>query len=89
MAGYCFVDSVVEQLGDEVMIARSSVPPMYMAGRRRTGCRPSRTSMSFAVYAGVAALALAASNRSAALVGSFSPRMGLHNAPYAQSGDNY
>src|SRR5687768_8547623 len=26
-------------------------PPMYMPGRRRTGSRPSRTVMSFAVYA--------------------------------------
>jgi hypothetical protein len=30
--------------------ARSSVPPMYMPGRRRTGSRPSSTSMSLAVY---------------------------------------
>jgi len=28
--------------------ARSSVPPMYMPGRLRTGSRPSRTSMSLA-----------------------------------------
>ncbi len=30
--------------------ARSSVPPMYMPGRRRTGSSPSRTSMSLAEY---------------------------------------
>src|SRR5262249_10712664 len=30
---------------------REPVDPMYMPGRRRTGSRPSRTVMSFAVYA--------------------------------------
>ena len=30
-------------------IACSSVPPIYMPGRRRTGSSPSRTSMSLAV----------------------------------------
>ena len=28
-------------------------PPMYMPGRFRTGSRPSRTVMSFAVYEGI------------------------------------
>src|SRR5215475_5993389 len=31
-------------------IAFSSVPPIYIPGRRRTGSRPSSTSMSAAVY---------------------------------------
>ncbi len=45
------VDRVVDDLPEEVVVAaRESVPPMYIAGRMRTGSRPSRTSMSSAVY---------------------------------------
>ncbi len=41
MAGDRLVHRIVDDLG-------SSVPPIYMPGRRRTGSSPSSTSMSFA-----------------------------------------
>ena len=44
------VDGVVDRLVDEVVETRGPVEPMYMPGLRRTGSRPSRTVMSFAVY---------------------------------------
>ena len=44
-----FVHRIVENFGGQMMKgARSSVPPIYMPGRRRTGSSPSRTSMSLA-----------------------------------------
>ena len=42
------VHGVVDHLCEEVVEAFSSVPPMYMPGRRRTGSSPSRTSISAA-----------------------------------------
>jgi hypothetical protein len=40
------VHRVVDDFGKQVMQRRSSVPPIYMPGRRRTGSSPSRTSMA-------------------------------------------
>jgi hypothetical protein len=48
VAGHRLVHGVVEHLGHQMVQARSSVPPIYMPGRLRTGSRPSRTSMSLA-----------------------------------------
>ena len=48
-AGERLVDGVVDDLVDEVVEAPEPVEPMYMPGRFRTGSRPSRTVMSFAV----------------------------------------
>jgi hypothetical protein len=45
VAGDGLVHGVVEHFGDEVVQARSSVPPIYMPGRLRTGSSPSSTSM--------------------------------------------
>ena len=40
-----FIHGVVHHFVDEVMQSHSPVEPMYMAGRRRTASRPSRTLM--------------------------------------------
>jgi hypothetical protein len=45
VAGDGLVHGVVEDFGEEVVQARSSVPPIYMPGRRRTGSSPSSTSI--------------------------------------------
>jgi hypothetical protein len=43
-----FVHGVVQDLGHQIDERVSSVPPIYMPGRRRTGSSPSRTSIVLA-----------------------------------------
>ena len=40
------VHPIVDDLGGEVVKRALAVPPMYMPGRRRTGSRPSSTSIA-------------------------------------------
>src|SRR3974390_2876949 len=57
--------------------AFSSVPPIYMPGRRRTGSRPSSTSMSAAVEPASAPGPRAATLRGARPFGSAAPNRSL------------
>ena len=45
MPGQRLIHGVVDHFVDQVMQPSSPVEPMYIAGRRRTASRPSRTLM--------------------------------------------